>query len=55
MKSMPVIDWRSAAVFGGTIIGLSLIIKLEPSDIKEVLMHAIDTLKRSPNPAISDG
>ena len=52
---MPVIDWRTAAVIGGTMATIALIVKLEPSDIKEVLMHTVDTLMRCPNPAISDG
>lgn len=39
------VDWKLAVAVGGSAVGLVFAVKLDPTAIKEVAFHAIDTYK----------
>lgn len=41
-----VVDWKFVVALGGAVAGVIFAVKLDPSGVKEVSVHAVDAFKK---------
>ncbi len=45
MNCTVVIDWRFAVALGAATVGIILVVKMDSTEAKEVIIHAVDACK----------